>query len=131
VALRPVLSDGLPFIESHENAQNQPKTQGFSLKTLNPVSKNTRGTGPRPLADVLQSGDIATLLSQAAERRKLVAEVRSRLAADEAEHVVCASMDAAGRLVLGVDSAAWAARVRYRARELGRGEVHVRVVPKG
>jgi hypothetical protein len=79
----------------------------------------------------LQSGDIAKLVSQAAERRRLVAEVRAALPADEAEHVVSASTDAAGRLVVGVDSAAWAARLRYRVAELGRDDVHVRVVPKG
>jgi hypothetical protein len=83
------------------------------------------------LTDLLRSGDIATLLSQAAERRRLVAEVRASLPADLAEHVVSASADAGGRLVVGVDSAAWAARVRYRVRELGRDDVQVRVVPAG
>jgi hypothetical protein len=80
---------------------------------------------------LLQSGDIGKLLSQAAERRRLAAEVRALLPAEEALHVVSASTDAAGRLVVGVDSAAWAARVRYRVRELGRDAVDVRVVPKG
>jgi hypothetical protein len=83
------------------------------------------------LADLLQSGDMAKLLSQAAERRRLVTEVKASLPADEAEHVVSASTDAEGRLIVGVDSAVWAARVRYRAGELGRDDVQVRVVPKG
>jgi hypothetical protein len=83
------------------------------------------------LADLLQSGDIKRLLSQAAERRRLVTEVKASLPADEAEHVVSASTDAGGRLTIGVDSAVWAARVRYRVGELGRGDVQVRVVPKG
>jgi hypothetical protein len=101
---------------------------------LNPVSKKTslKGPkGPRSLADLLQTGDIAKLLSQAAQRRRLVAEVKASLPADEAEHVVSASIDAAGRLLVGVDSAAWAALVRYRVRELGRDDVQVRVVPAG
>jgi hypothetical protein len=79
----------------------------------------------------LRSGDIAKLLSQAAERRRLVSEVKATLPADEALHVVSASTNAVGRLTIGVDSAVWAARIRYRVRELGRGEVEVRVVPKG
>jgi hypothetical protein len=83
------------------------------------------------LADLLQSGDIAKLLSQAAERHRLVAKVKASLPADEAEHVVSASTDAAGRLMVGVDSAVWAARVRYRVRELGPDDVQVRVVPGG
>ena len=83
------------------------------------------------MADLLHSGDIGRLLSQTAERRRLVAEVKASLPADLAEHVVSASADARGKLVVGVDSAAWAARVRYRVRELGRDEVQVRVVPKG
>jgi hypothetical protein len=83
------------------------------------------------LADLLQSGDIARLLAQAAERRKLVADIKALLPPEEAEHVVTASIDADGRLVLGVDSGAWAARVRYRVSELGRDSVQVRVVPRG
>jgi hypothetical protein len=83
------------------------------------------------VADLLQTGDIAKLLSQAAERRRLVIEVKASLPADEAEHIVSASTDAEGRLMIGVDSAVWAARVRYRVRELGTDDVQVRVVPKG
>jgi hypothetical protein len=83
------------------------------------------------LAELLQSGDIKTLLSQAAERRRLVSEVKASLPPDEAEHVVSAGTDAGGRLLIGVDSATWAARVRYRVRELGRDDVQVRVVPRG
>jgi hypothetical protein len=87
--------------------------------------------GPRPLADLLQSGDIARVLAQAAARRKLVADIKAELPPEEAEHLVTASTDADGRLVLGVDSAVWAARLRYRVSGLGRGDVLVRVVPRG
>ena len=83
------------------------------------------------MAELLQSGDIAKLLAQAAERRRLLTEVKASLPVDEAEHVVSAGTDADGGLVLGVDSAAWAARLRYRVRELGRDTVQVRVVPGG
>ena len=83
------------------------------------------------MAELLQSGDIAKLLAQATERRRLLAEVKASLPMDEAEHVVSASTDADGGLVLGVDSAAWAARLRYRVRELGRDTMQVRVLPLG
>jgi hypothetical protein len=98
---------------------------------VNPVPKKTPPKGPRSLAELLQCGDIAKLLSQAAERRGLVTDVKASLPADEAEHVVSASTDAVGRLTIGVDSATWAARIRYRVRELGPDDIQVRVVPKG
>lgn len=85
--------------------------------------------GPKSLADLLQSGDIAKLRLEAAARRDFTAELKLLLPADEASHLVAASTNAAGQLVLSMDSAAWAARVRYRARELGRENVRVRVAP--
>ena len=97
---------------------------------MNPVSKKPPPTGPRSLVDLLQSGDIGKLLAEAAERRRILAEVRAALPGEEAEHVVSAGTDGAGKLVVGVDSGAWAARVRYLVSKLGR-DVHVRVVPKG
>jgi len=50
---------------------------------------------------------------------------------EEAEHLVSASTSAAGELVLVMDSAVWAARVRYRGAELGAERLKVRVVPEG
>jgi hypothetical protein len=86
--------------------------------------------GPRTLAELLQSGDIAQLRREAAARRDFLADIKALLPPGEAGHLVAASTDAAGRLVLSMDSAAWAARVRYRARELGRDRVRVRVMPR-
>ena len=91
---------------------------------------NPADAGPRALSDVLRSGDLAKLEREAAARRTFLAEIRELLPPDEAQHLVAASTDAKGRLVLSLDSAAWAARVRYRARELGRGDIRVRVVPR-
>jgi len=90
-----------------------------------------RDKGPRTLADLLQSGDIARLKGEASARREFLAEIKALLPPDEGSHLVAASTDAAGRLVLSMDSAVWAARVRYRARELGRDSVRVRVAPRG
>jgi hypothetical protein len=78
----------------------------------------------------LQSGDIGRLRDEAAARRAFLEDIKALLPADEARHLVAASTDPAGRLVLSMDSAAWAARVRYRARELGRDRVRVRVMPR-
>jgi len=52
------------------------------------------------------------------------------LSASEAEHLVSAGKDSEGQLVIAMDSAAWAARVRYRARELWSRPVRVKVVPR-
>jgi len=75
-------------------------------------------TGPRSLGDLLQSGDISQLRKEALVRRELAEEVRARLPEDQAAHVVSAHVADDGRLVVGVDSAAWAARLRYSTPEL-------------
>ena len=52
------------------------------------------------------------------------------LSASEAEHLIGARRAADGKLVIAMDSAAWATRVRYRAKELWRDKVRVKVVPR-
>ncbi|MDX1563097.1 MAG: DciA family protein [Gammaproteobacteria bacterium] len=87
---------------------------------------------PQKLAELLQSGDISKLGAEARARRILAAQVRAELPADEATHVVSARIDEQGRLVVGVDSAAWAAKLRYSAETLLGHPVKVRVsVPRG
>lgn len=86
---------------------------------------------PKSLAELLQSGDIGRLAAQAKERNSLTWEVKSQLSAAEAEHLVSARTNDDGVLVIAMDSPAWAARVRYRARELWRRRVRVKVVPRG
>jgi len=85
--------------------------------------------GPRALGELLRSGDIAGLEREARRRRELADEVRARLPEDEAAHVVGAHVDADGALVVAVDSAAWAARLRFAAVD-GR-VIRVRVAPPG
>jgi hypothetical protein len=87
--------------------------------------------GPRRLGDLLQTGDISRLRTEAAERRELAVRVRSELPAAESEHVVSAHMDDEGRLVVGMDSAAWAARLRYSMAELLGRRLKVRVAVAG
>jgi Dna[CI] antecedent, DciA len=88
--------------------------------------------GPRRIGDLLQFGDIGRLRTEAAARRELAAQVRAVLPAPEAAHVVSARLDDQGGLVVGMDSAAWAARVRYGTSELlGRPVIRVHVTAPG
>jgi hypothetical protein len=87
------------------------------------------GHRPRTLAELLQSSDIAKLRDEAAARRELTTQIRALLPPDEASHLVHAGVDADDRLVLTMDSAVWAARVRFRAEALGAKRVRVRVRP--
>jgi hypothetical protein len=87
--------------------------------------------GPRHLGDLLQCGDISRLKAEAGERRTLAARVRQVLPEAEASHVVSAHIDEAGRLVVGMDSAAWAARLRYEQDSLLGISLKVRVSVPG
>lgn len=87
---------------------------------------------PRSMAELLQSGDISRLGAEAAARRELAGLIRRQLPKIEANHVVSAHIDAEGRLVIGMDSAAWAARLRYLVDEIDGRPVRVRVAaPRG
>lgn len=85
----------------------------------------------RSLAELLQSGQLAGLQREAGRRRGLAAEVRAVLPAEEAEHLVAASLGPDGQLVLVMDSPAWAARVRYSTAGLPYERVRIRVLPQG
>ena len=78
----------------------------------------------------MNSGTIERLAREARRRRTLVSEIRALLPVDEAAHLVSADFDDAGFLVLGMDSAAWAARVRCAYPELAGRPLKVRVVPR-
>jgi hypothetical protein len=88
-------------------------------------------SGPRSLNDLLHSGGISRIRAEAEERRALVTRVRAELPADESAHVVSASLDSDGCLLVGMDSAAWAARLRYERDALLGRELRVRVVTPG
>jgi len=57
--------------------------------------------------------------------------VRELLPAEEAAHVISATTNEAGELVLVMDAPSWAARVRYCLRTLPNAEVKIRVLPRG
>lgn len=90
-----------------------------------------RGTGPTALGALLDLGRLGELSHEARERRRFTERIRALLPADEAAHVLTASRGADGGLVLGMDSAAWASRVRYRQPEIDGLPVTVKVVPPG
>jgi predicted nucleic acid-binding Zn ribbon protein len=87
--------------------------------------------GPRSIADVLQSSNISRLKATAIERRTLAGRVRSELARPEADHVVGAHIDDNGQLVISMDSAAWAARLRYTTPQLLGKTVRATVAARG
>ena len=84
---------------------------------------------PRSLKELLHSGDIGLLLRESKQRRQLTDKVRNLLPVEEGQHLVSARSEPDGQLVLVMDSAAWAARVRYRTREFDGRQLRVRVVP--
>ena len=81
------------------------------------------------LAELLNTGNLGRLTDESRRRRDLADEIRRRLPAKEAAHLVAANTDDNGRLVLVMDAPVWAARVRYMARELGEDRVKVRTLP--
>lgn len=85
---------------------------------------------PQALADLLRAGPLGELAAEAQRRRGLTERIRALLPADEAAHLVSASTDSEGELVLVMDASAWAARVRYRAKQLGRDRIMVKVLPR-
>jgi hypothetical protein len=86
---------------------------------------------PRHLSELLNAGPLQRVLREAERRRMETARVRSLLPAEEAAHVVSATTNEAGELVLVMDAPSWAARVRYCLRDLPNSEVKIRVLPRG
>ena len=84
---------------------------------------------PRSLAELLKTGSLKKLAIQAQERRDLTERIRALLPAEEAAHLVSASADAPGEVVLIMDASVWAARVRFRAKSLGKERIRVKVRP--
>jgi hypothetical protein len=86
---------------------------------------------PKRLAELLGSGKLGDLAREVERRRGLTGRIRAMLPPEEAAHLVSAAESETGELVVVMDSAAWAARVRYRAAELGVRRLRVKVAPGG
>jgi hypothetical protein len=86
---------------------------------------------PRRLSELLNAGSLARLAREAERRRTTTAEIRRLLPADEAAHLVSASTNEAGELVLVMDSPSWAARARFCAASLPQQPVRIKVLPRG
>ncbi|MEE3197175.1 MAG: DciA family protein [Pseudomonadota bacterium] len=84
---------------------------------------------PRCLADLLADGQLGTLAHEARSRHEITEKIRSLLPVDQAKHLISASVNDSGDLVLLMDSSAWAARARYSARQLGVNRLKVKVLP--
>ena len=84
---------------------------------------------PRSLAELLKTGNLANLAAEARRREGLTERIRGLLPTAEAAHLVAANISDTGELVLTMDSSVWAARVRYRAEDLGAERLRVRVLP--
>lgn len=86
---------------------------------------------PRHLSELLRRGGLARLQRESARRRLETVEVKKLLPAEEAAHLVSATTNEAGELVLVMDTPSWAARVRYSVAALPHRQVRVRVLPRG
>ena len=86
---------------------------------------------PRHMSEFLREGALSGLLREAERRRSETARVRNLLPAEEAAHVVSATTNESGELVLVMDTPAWAARARYAVSALPHERVKIRVVPRG
>jgi hypothetical protein len=84
---------------------------------------------PVPLSELLQTGSLAELAAEAGRRESLTERIRVLLPTEEGAHLVAASQSDSGELTLMMDSSVWAARVRFRAKELGSDRLRVRVSP--
>ena len=86
----------------------------------------------REAAARLEKGEKGAELKREAERRRQeTAEIRRLLPPDEAAHLVNAATNAAGELVIMMDTPAWAARVRYCVGVLPNKRVRISVLPRG
>ena len=86
---------------------------------------------PRHLSELLGEGSLARIRKEADRRRMETVRVRNLLPAEEAAHLVSASTNEAGELVLVMDTPSWAARVRYCVGALPSADVKIRVLPRG
>ena len=86
---------------------------------------------PKSLEEVLSGGRLAALGGEARRRRENTERVRQLLPPEAAPHLVSASRNNDGSLVLTMDAPVWAARARYLGEQLGAAQIRVKVSPKG
>ena len=85
---------------------------------------------PRHLSELLNAGPLARVLRESERRRLETARIRKLLPAEEAAHVVSATTNEAGEVVLVMDTPSWAARVRDCLGALPGSDVKIRVLPR-
>lgn len=85
--------------------------EASALKEKMPIMSHSDNK-PRSLADILAGTSVAGLARRAAATDKLARRVRSALPREVGAHVIGANLRG-NRLVVIVDGAVWAARVRF------------------
>lgn len=115
-------------IQKKERAEQTYKTKLWAVSIEHYFRKMSLGS-PRRLADLLASGRLGHLTREAKGRRGLTDRIRTLLPADQAKHLISASTNDAGELILLMDASVWAARVRYSAKQLGVHRIRVKVLP--
>ncbi len=83
----------------------------------------------KSIAKLFKNGQLEKLALEAERQRNLTNRIRKMLPPEEADHLVNVSIDKEGKLILVMDSPAWAARIRYREKTLGYDHIKVKVVP--
>ena len=86
---------------------------------------------PRHLSEVVTAGPLARFTREAARRRMETTRIRALLPAEEGAHLLSATTNDTGQLVLVMDTPSWAARVRYCVSALPYTDVKIRVLPRG
>jgi hypothetical protein len=89
------------------------------------------GDEPRHLSELLTQGPLARVLRESERRRTETARIRKLLPAEESAHLVSASTNESGELIIVMDTPSWAARVRYCVSALPHAAVKIRVLPRG
>jgi len=102
-------------------SQNMPKTAVY-LKGTGHITPMSAGK-PKLLGDLLAGKSLSSIVERAAETDLLTRRVQAILPPDIAAHV-CGANLRDERLVVIVDGAVWAARVRFETPELRTGLRH-------
>ncbi len=66
----------------------------------------------KSIAKLFKNGQLEKLALEAERQRNLTNRIRKMLPPAEADHLVNVSIDKEGKLILVMDSPAWAARIR-------------------
>ncbi|MBH97109.1 MAG: hypothetical protein CMM56_01515 [Rhodospirillaceae bacterium] len=84
---------------------------------------------PKPIAESFKKGQLKELLINVEHQRSLTKSIKKTLPSELAKHLMNASINEKGELVLIMDSPVWAARVRYYTKVMGDRRVMIKTIP--